>query len=311
MTAATRPSGGRLYVLIAVLMTLSVGVQAARDQRWSPFVPPNPTLWLQSGSAASKLALGFDNLIADVYWMRAVVYYGGRLITNRAAETANASPNFDLLYPLLDLVTSLDPHFKVAYRFGAIFLTEGYPAGPGRPDLAVKLLQRGLEYDAGRWEYAHDIGFIYYWWLRDYQQASDWFLKASELPGAATWLKPLAATTLAGGGNAESSRRLWSELRKSDVEFIRAQADLRLLQLDAMDTIAALTPVLQRFMSREGRPPKSWEELARAEGLGAVPTDPTGKRFYFDPQVGRIDVSPQSALWPLPTVPAASDGPLK
>ena len=75
-------------------------------------------------------------------------------------------------------MTSLDPHFKVAYRFGAIFLTEAYPSGPGRPDLAIALLQRGIERDGGRWEYMHDIGFVYYWWLHDYKQAAEWFERA-------------------------------------------------------------------------------------------------------------------------------------
>ena len=49
--------------------------------------------------------------------------------------------NYDLLYPLLDLVTTLDPRFNVAYRFGAIFLVRAAPGGPGRPDLAIALLE--------------------------------------------------------------------------------------------------------------------------------------------------------------------------
>ena len=54
------------------------------------------------------------------------------------------TPEYDLLYPLLDLTTTLDPLFNIAYRFGAIFLAEAYPAGAGRPDLAVALLEKGI-----------------------------------------------------------------------------------------------------------------------------------------------------------------------
>lgn len=297
--ADLRPSNRRLYALIALLLVMSIGVQAVRDARWSPFVPPSPTLWLNSGTAARTLALGFTNLVADTYWIRAVVYYGGRLHANRQ-QVPSSPANFDLLFPLLDLVTSLDPHFKVAYRFGAIFLTEAYPNGPGRPDLAIELLQRGIERDGARWEYFHDIGFVYYWWLRDYPRAADWFLKGSERPGAAEWLKPLAATTLASGGQRATARQLWSELLKSDMAFIHKQAEVRLLQLDAIDTIAELTPVLQRFITRERRIPSSWQELAQAEHLPRVPADPTGVPFVFDPKVGHIDVSRKSTLWPLP-----------
>lgn len=289
-----RPGVAGPVVLVAVLLAGAVGVQVVRDRGWSPYQPPNPLLWVQSGPLLQRLVLGFDSLAADIYWMRAVVYYGGK----RRATGPQLS--YDALYPLLDLVTSLDPHFRVAYRFGSVFLTEAYPAGAGRPDLAIQLLQRGIARDHGRWEYFYDIGFVYYWWLRDYQKAAEWFLKGAEQPGAAEWLKPLAATTLATGGLRETSRQMWTQLLNSDMTFIRSQAELRLAQLDAMDTIAAVTPVLQRFIDREQRIPRSWQELAAAERLARVPADPTGVPFVFDPKLGFIDVSPKSRLWPLP-----------
>ena len=118
-------------------------------------------MWVQSGPLAIGSALGFDKLVADVYWIRAVIYYGGQ-----RHDRSSGDANYDLLYPLLDLVTSLDPHFIVAYRFGAIFL-DGPTRGPGRPDLAIHCCRRGIENDSGRWEYSQDIGFVYYWWLRD------------------------------------------------------------------------------------------------------------------------------------------------
>ena len=90
--------------------------------------------------------------------------------------------NYDLLGPLLDITTTLDPEFNAAYRFGAIFLTEAYPNGPGRTDLAVALLKKGIERKPERWEYYMDIGFIYYWWVQDYEQAAEWFDRAAGCP---------------------------------------------------------------------------------------------------------------------------------
>jgi hypothetical protein len=294
---STRPGNALLMALVAVLMTASIGIQVVRDRGWEPYEPDNPMLWVRSGPLLKRLSLGFDSLVSDVYWIRAVVYYGGK----RAADGRQL--NYDLLHPLLDLVTTLDPHFRIAYRFGAMFLTEAYPKGPARPDLAVQLLQRGIERDGGRWEYFYDIGFVYYWWLRDYPKAAEWFLKGADQPGAATWLRPLAATTLASGGDRATARQLWTELLNSDMAVMKSQAELRLQQLDAMDAIAALTPILQRFIDREGRIPRSWQELATVERLARVPADPTGTPFFFDPKVGRIDVSKASPLWPLPLEP--------
>jgi len=298
-----RPAVAPLLAAVALLMTVSVSVQVVRDRGWTPYQPENPLLWVQSGPLLQRLALGFDNLVADVYWIRAVVYYGGK----RTAEQQQM--NYDLLYPLLDLVTTLDPHFRVAYRFGAIFLTEAYPRGPARPDLAVRLLQRGIERDYQRWEYFHDIGFVYYWWLRDYPKAAEWFLKGANQPNAPEWLRPLAATTLASGGDRATARHLWTQLLNSDMSYIKAQAEHRLLQLDAMDAIAELTPILQRFVDRERRIPRSWQELASAERLARVPADPTGVPFVFDPKVGRIEVSRKSTLWPLPFDPRRTEAP--
>ena len=53
---------------------------------------------------------------------------------------------------MLDVATSLDPRFKIAYRFGAIFLAEAFPNGAGRSDLAVKLLEKGLREEPDKWQ---------------------------------------------------------------------------------------------------------------------------------------------------------------
>lgn len=300
-----RPSNRWLYLAIAPLLALSVTLQAVRDRGWEPYIPPNPTLWVRSGPLAVKLAMGFRNLVADVYWIRAVIYYGGRrLVTTQQQGTAARQTNFDLLYPLLDLVTTLDPHFKVAYRFGAIFLTEAYPSGPGRPDLAIALLKRGVEKDAAKWEYMEDIGFVYYWWLRDFDQAATWFKRASEQPGAPSWMAPLAATTLAEGGDRQSSRFLWMHLlQNTEIEWVRTNATLRLQQLDAMDIIDELNRRVERFIARENRPPRDWQELAVTERLPGIPVDPSGTPYLLDAATGRVDIDRASQLWPLPWEP--------
>ena len=293
-----RPRNRTLVAAIGVLLLVSFGIQVIRDRGWQPYRPENSVLWVRSGTAAAKLSLGYKNLLADIYWMRAVVYYGAK------RRGGGERPNYDQLFPLLDLVTSLDPHFHVAYRFGAVFLSEAYPNGPGRPDLALELLQRGIARDAGRWTYYHDAGFICYWSLNDLPRAAEWFAQGGDRPGAPEWLKPLAAVTLAEGGSRDSSRRLFNELRNSDIPYIRTNAERRLQQLDVMDRVDALTPALKRFTERVGRLPLDIEEFAREERLPGLPTDSTGTPLIIDAAAGRIDVSTESPLWPLPVEPA-------
>jgi hypothetical protein len=301
MSAATvdlRPSNRWLYAALAMLVAASIGVQLVRDRGWAPFVPPNPTMWLQSTAVADKVFLGYKHLVADVYWMRAVVYYGTKRQQHADAveQGTAAAPNFDLLYPLLDFVTTLDPHFKTAYRFGAIFLADAPPNGPGRTDLAIALLQRGVDRDFGRWEYMEDIGFVYYWWVKDYVKSAEWFKRASEAPGAPSWLAPLSATTLAQGGDRRSSRLLWMQMLNTDAEWLRKDAAWRLQQLDAMDQIDDLNARIQRYIDQHGARPTDWRQV----GIAVAPVDPSGTPYRINRQTGMIDLGPGSKLIPLP-----------
>jgi hypothetical protein len=280
---------------IALLLAAAVALQVWRDRGWQAYEPPTPVMWLTAGPLTARAALGYEAIAADVYWMRSVVYFG------RQRLSEHADKNYDLLYPLLNLVTSLDPRFIVAYRFGAIFLSESPPGGPGRPDLAIQLLQRGLDHSPERWEYARDIGFVYYWHYRDFEKAAQWFQRASEVPGAPVWLTTTAATVLATGGDRASARLLWRQLfDTADVEYLKREAAIRLAQLQALDEIDQLNELLWRYEARTQRFPQTWEELVAARVLRGVPLDPAGEPYTIEPLNEEVIISPQSALWPLP-----------
>jgi tetratricopeptide (TPR) repeat protein len=280
---------------IAVLLSAAIGIQVQRDDGWQPYVPATPVTWLKPGPWVERATLGYRALVADIYWMRTVVYFGRQ----RLQDTADK--NYDLLYPFLDIVTALDPRFTVAYRFGAIFLSEPPPGGPGRPDLAIALLERGIERNPDRWEYPHDLAFVYYFTYADYEKAAEWFSRAADVPGAPIWLRTMAATTLERGGDRESARFLWREVHDSaETEAIRNVALVRLGQLDAFDQIDALNEAVWRYKARVGRFPVSWSELVSARILRGVPRDPTGVPYLLDRVNEDVRISRQSRLWPVP-----------
>lgn len=283
---------------LGLAVALGIGGAAAmlhaRETRFALPVPPDRLLYLRSGRAADRLALSFDAVMSDVYWIRTIQHYG-RDFKNR--KRAN---RFELLYPLLDLTTTLDPRFLIAYRFGATFLAAQPPEGPGRPDQAIALLEKGLQATPGRWQLAHDIGFVHYFHTGDFKQAGEWFERAQAMPGAPRWLGPLAATTLASGGNRQGARQMLIGMSQSEEDWIRRVSIRALQQLAALDAIDKLTAAVAAFHAREARYPRSWGDMIRVGALPGVPTDERGVPFAYDPVTHTVTIGPDSPLLPLP-----------
>ena len=294
----------------AVLLAAAARVQAWHDRAFPAIEQPDEPIYISSPTALRRLTVGVNALAADVYWIRAIQYYGG---TKRRLEQAPHVPepppmledthDYQQLYRLLDITTSLDPRFDIAYRFGAIFLAEAYPAGPGRPDLAIALLEKGLRGRPDKWQYMEDVGFVCYWYLNDYRRAADAFVRAADIPGAPNWLRPLAATTLAEGGDRRTSRAMWlAILESADVDWLRVQAERRLLQLRALDDIDDLQGRVAAYARRAGDTPHDWAALVGARLLRGVPRDPGGTPYELTTD-GRVRLGAGSSLAPLPTEP--------
>jgi hypothetical protein len=295
-----KPSMAVAVVLALTLMASAVGLAVVRDRQMPAETEIDATLWMSSPKLLDRMSLAFDDLAADVYWMRAVVYYGSQ------RRSQSKFKNFNLLYPLLDITTTLDQRFLLAYRMGAIFLSESYPGGPGRPDLAVRLLEKGLsqgltvEQENARWQLMHDIGFVYFWTYRDFDRAAEWLDRASREPGAPSWLKPVVAGMLARGGDRATARAMWQEMQRSEADIFADVARLRLRQLDALDQIDLLHSLIAQVTLSTGVRPESWRDLIVAGRLRGVPVDPSGTPFAMDPATAKVSVANNSALYPMP-----------
>jgi hypothetical protein len=291
-------SGWLAAATLVTLVATTVVIEVVRDRTYPRSVATGELLYVRSGTFLRRAALSYDALLADVYWVRAIQYFGG---TRRSADPAK---KYDLLYPLLDITTTLDPSFNIAYRFGAIFLSEPFPGGAGRPDLAIRLLEKGMKVRPDRWQYVQDAGFVYFWSLRDFLTAAAWFQKASEIPGAPWWLRSLAAVTRAQGGDRRGSRLLWQQLAETaDNDWLKNEATRRLIQLDALDQIDQLEAIVAAFVQLRNRPPASWTDLMQAGFLRGEPLDPTGVGYVLEPGSGAVTVARESKLYPLPVEP--------
>ncbi len=229
-------------------------------------------LYVPSGQWLRRASLGHEGLLADIYWTRVVQYFGRQRL-ERATQ-------FELLGSLLRITTELDPHLVIAYRFGAIFLAERPPRGAGRPEEALQLLRRGIVANPDYWRLWQDLGFIYYWDLKDYDSAARVFQAGSERPGAFVWMKVLAATVSAEGGAIQNSRLLWSEIyHQAENDQIRQRARDQLAALRAQEDLQNLDRLLAEFQERQGRRATSFQELVAAGLLRGMPADPSGAPY--------------------------------
>jgi tetratricopeptide (TPR) repeat protein len=316
----TRPSRASVFsglAVVAGLFALAVWLQALRDGRYALATSDEETLYL-SQRATGRVVFTQRPLASDLYWIRAIQYYGTRTkdakqrfddaLDPPPALAEKAPVTFDLLYPLLDITTTLDPRFNIAYRFGAIFLSETYPHGPGRPDQAVALLEKGLAVMPDKWQYWQDIGFVYYWNVHDYSKAADAFRRGAAITGAPWWMQSLAATTLARGGDRNASRLLWKQMYDTaNNEYARNAARTKLQQLDAIEIIERLQQAVDAIVRRTGGQVTDWGPLIRSGIIRGIPADPAGVPYELSSS-SRVQLSSRSPLFPLPIEPGTRSG---
>jgi len=283
---AVRPVG--LLVMAGSLLCLYPLQRSIDRHREGRETQREEVLLQPSGEKLRAWSGGYSGLLAAVYWTRAVQYYGRRRLAH--------SSDFSLLGALLNLTTDLDPHLLIAYRFGSLFLAGKPPEGAGRPDQAINLLTRGIVANPDYWRFWEDLGFVYYWDLKDYRHAAEVFRTGSERPGAFPWMRALAASVAAKGGEFQTSRVLWLEIARTESNAtMRKSAEQHLAALDAQEALNKLDELLVLYRQRTGQPPRSFEELVAAGYLRRQPLDPSGEPFALGPD-GRACLGPATKL---------------
>jgi len=243
---------------------------------------------LRSRKLVKAMSLEYAPLLADIYWTRAVQYYGNKHMRGQA--------NLELLWPLLDITTTLDPNLLVAYRFGAMFLSQAAPGGAGRPDLAVQLIQRGIQANPEYWRLYEDLGFVYYFDLKDYQKASEAFLEGSKRPNAQIWMKVMAARIAAEGESFETSAFLWQDIYNSTADpTIKKNAELHLRLLRVREDCKHLDALADEYAKRYAKRPTRMNELVWAGLLPGIPADPLGFAYIFSDE-GKAELNLDSPL---------------
>lgn len=268
-------------ILLIVCLSASMWMLSVVD-RVRTAAAPDSILYLSSPKLLKRLSLGYDGLVGDIYWTRVVQYYGGM--------HRSGGGRYELLWPLLDITTHLDPHLIAAYEFGGTFLSARPPNGAGLPQQAIQLVEYGIQNNPDDWHLYYDLGFIYYE-LKDYRAASDAFARGARVPKAHPFLQTLAARMAEHGGDRETARILWTATyQTARDENIRSNALVHLRALRADEDIIQLQQLVDSYRKRSGHAPRSMIELVTASLLPAAPVDPMGHPYRLE-ETGRVVVS--------------------
>lgn len=247
-------------------------------------------LYIHSAKTLRRLSLGYTGLLADIYWTRAVQYFG--------AQHHQGSGDFRLLAPLLQVTVELDPEMMPPYEFGANFLGPQPPNGAGLPGDALLLLKYGIAHNPDQWRLYYNLGFLYFTEFKDYKKAADAFARGAQLPITNGFMPILAARMAQQGGEFETARILWySTYQSTKEDAIRQNAveHLRALQVD--EEVTQLEGLAAKFHEQTGHFPAAMGDLERAGFIHGTPLDPNGHAYELMPD-GRVEVqNPESIFY--------------
>ena len=293
------------FAVLVAALALLVPAQWLLEHAASAKAIEDEALYLSNGQAVRAMALGYDSLLADVYWMRAIQYFGGKVLNDRTILD-QPGDRLPLLYPLVDVATTLDPLLIPAYRFGSYFIHDY-----GRPEQSYALLEKGIRANPDNpWLY-QDLAFSY-WHDGDCKRASEVYAEGARRPNAPAWMATLSATVYADCGRRDLSVTMLRRMgESSDDPLIKADIERQLKVYQALTELDLLNAASDFYAARLGQRAPSLAQLVRTllprpqPGVPTLtldrtgtPLDPNGTPYTYDPATGSVAIDPSSMTLP-------------
>lgn len=224
---------------------------------------------LPDGKALRVLALGFDRLLADLFWLRTVYYIGD--------ERSDAAGYPDL-ERLGQLVTDIDPEFRTVY----VVMSSALTGLRGDPDAAIRLLEKGVKH-VRYWKLHFLLGFTYFIERVDYESAARHLTIAANEQGSPPYLPLLASRLYNQAGDPETALAfIGARLREAENPSTRAALEKRYWDLWITRDVRRIDAAIAEFSAERGAPPREVGELVAAGLLEREPRDPEGGAYRIE-----------------------------
>jgi hypothetical protein len=223
---------------------------------------------LPNGKVLRVAALGFERLVADLYWIRSVFYVG--------SEPAREA-NYPGTEALANLVTDIDPGFSSAYvLLGSVLGSLRYDA-----DAAIRLLEKGAR-NTAYWRIRFMLGFQYFMEKGDYRKGAEHLQAAYDL-GGPTYLPLLVSRLYAHGGDLDTSILFLRErLKQERFPKVRRKLERRLRDALIQRDLAQLQQAIERYTRERGSAPRDVAALVERGYWSGPLQDPAGLPYRID-----------------------------
>jgi len=266
-----------LAIAGCLVFGLIVSFQDELDRRFDrSFVQLEGLAQLPRGEYLKPIALGYRHLVADALWLRFVQVLG---------KKRNTADEFEWMYHALDVITTLDPQYAYVFYAGGVVLTS---VGE-RPDLSTKLLEKGFKENPGVWNIPFLLGFNYYFHHNDPAKAADRLAAAARLPGGPAYLPGLATRMYAEANDPEVALQFLDALwRQTTDSGMQKELEKRVKEVIIERDLKSLETAVERYRVKEGRFPNVLHDLVNDRYLPALPEEPFGGVYDFDPRSGKV-----------------------
>jgi tetratricopeptide (TPR) repeat protein len=221
---------------------------------------------LPDGKVIRVLSLGFDRLVADLFWLRTVYYIG---------DERSHLVGYPDAHRLAALVTDIDPYFTTAY----VVMNSVLATLRDTPDDAIALLEKGIEFNDGYWRLYFLQGFNYFFGKNDFERAAHHMQEAA-MRGGPEYLPLLVTRLYVEAGNPDTAIAfIDARIREAESPKVRDELVERRRNLVISRDLARINRAIEQYRTAHGEPPPDVASLVQAGYLPEEPVDPDGNEY--------------------------------
>lgn len=259
-----------LVLSLVLLLMTGIGLLQARvDATQTRRSYRDDLSLLPRGELIKSVSLGYSSAVSDFLWLEVVQAIG---------ERQPDSAGYRWIYEATDVVTTLDPRFEYSYQVAGIALA----SLGGEYDLSNRILKKGTENLPSDWRLPFYLGFNYFFYLNDYQNAALYISRAAMLPGHPAYLPGFAARLSIEANNPDFALEFLNRIyHDAKDENTRKELETRMREIVVEKDVFSLNRSIAEYELKTQKKLTRLTELVDAGLLARIPDEPFGGTYYF------------------------------